>query len=520
VEAMCQELKMGERSKVKVPPLDVPPRTHFVTLAEREIGGGALRNFSCPECKPNDGNCAMSDFMELEFHYERWHGGIWREGSIRTKEMLSAKKKKEKDWSYHFFCPLPGCKYNVLSHSKHFSDLKQLKQHYTKVHASRDMTCTNEGCDMAFSNGAALARHVQDICGRHFVCPECGAKYGNFENLLTHGRRKNHVVDEKRQAEKAKKEMEKRKFLAVTGRANLLRNHPIATTNGGLVRIAPKSSTLHLRAAIALSELSTARKATSNADAEIQTEPMVRRTSGTTMALSLHTPKSMTTQTSMMSPPAGCRKRCAETQTSARKRRRRKFVAAAMQSVSLSTGDRASSPQFDLAAELKGQETQTRDLDLIEFDMNGLNSLVTRDRPLWTASTQTSPKYSVPEDISPFKANGDFHMEVVDKASTSLGRPPRIGEIEQFSTETQTDAAAAAAAADEDWADMFGLRQIEAETQFDLDDILCSNYTQTGVITHDMLLSPMETTTSIETQTIFADEAFKMTTHMETQTMD
>ena len=68
-------------------------------------------------------------------------------------------------------------------------------------------------------------------------------------------------------------------------------------------------------------------------------------------------------------------------------------------------------------------------------------------------------------------------------------RAPRLGDIEQFnSTETQTESNAVAGggsntAADDDWDSItaeFGLRQfMEAETQFDIDDILCSNYTQT-----------------------------------------
>merc|ERR1719220_538693 len=72
---------------------------------------------------------------------------------------------------------------------------------------------------------------------------------------------------------------------------------------------------------------------------------------------------------------------------------------------------------------------------------------------------------------------------------------PRIGDIEQFSTETQTDdfdllkiAQSEEVVAgvrgdnnddDEDPFTSFKRQLIEATTQFDLDDILCSNYTQT-----------------------------------------
>ena len=56
-------------------------------------------------------------------------------------------------------------------------------------------------------------------------------------------------------------------------------------------------------------------------------------------------------------------------------------------------------------------------------------------------------------------------------------------KLEQFSTETQTDdlelllkPSSASSASATNAADAF---TIEAQTQFDLDDILCSNYTQT-----------------------------------------
>lgn len=71
-------------------------------------------------------------------------------------------------------------------------------------------------------------RHVESSCGREFFCEACGAIYRSYENLLTHGRRKGHVVDRRKMLERERKEMEKKKFRAVSGR------------DGGLVRIAPK----------------------------------------------------------------------------------------------------------------------------------------------------------------------------------------------------------------------------------------------------------------------------------------
>ena len=96
----------------------------------------------------------------------------------------------------------------------------------------------------------------------------------------------------------------------------------------------------------------------------------------------------------------------------------------------------------------------------------------------------SSPKWRDPS-TSEFPTAG-----VASSSAAALMRAPRLGDIEQFnSTETQTENNAVVAgggsntAADDDWDSItaeFGLRQfMEAETQFDIDDILCSNYTQT-----------------------------------------
>ena len=59
---------------------------------------------------------------------------------------------------------------------------------------------------------------------------------------------------------------------------------------------------------------------------------------------------------------------------------------------------------------------------------------------------------------------------------------------------------------------------IEAQTQFDLDDILCSNYTQTALFNTSLDQNSIGVNT-IETQTsnwVMSDELV----HMETQTID
>ena len=90
--------------------LEVPPKTHFVTLAEKDIGGGFLTDASCPRCP----GLVLKDFAELDRHFSRSHGSLWpAEGTIRTKSDFIDRKRKEKSWAYNFFCPIPGCKYHI-----------------------------------------------------------------------------------------------------------------------------------------------------------------------------------------------------------------------------------------------------------------------------------------------------------------------------------------------------------------------------------------------------------------------
>ena len=158
------------------------------------------------------------------------------------------------------------------------------------------------------------------------------------------------------------------------------------------------------------------------------------------------------------------------------------------------------------------QETQTLKSDrLLSENETNTRGLITA----WTgvAATQTSPGNVRLSDVGPSASD---LLTIFADASTatspepksmdedSMLRPfqrdrsrtiPRIGDIEQFSTETQTDdfdllkiAQSEEVVAgvrgdnnddDEDPFTSFKRQLIEATTQFDLDDILCSNYTQT-----------------------------------------
>ena len=259
---------------------------------------------------------------------------------------------------------------------------------------------------------------------------------------------------------------------------------------------------MHLNAAIALSELSAA--AVAKVDVGIQTDMEWRQHKSRA---------SMTTQTQTS---ATAKKRSAETQTKKPSTGKRRKKASTQE------------PLFDYANE-----------------DDEVSVLLSKDRPLsWAVcSTQTSPKYGGTSSLSAATAADPgtnlFLGEDAEKShvgvSCDMRHRPRLGEIEQFSTETQTDLGTATSNATE-WAILDASElplQIEAETQFDLDDILCSNYTQTRAASAASVILDADDETassapmnSIETQTIHPNIFYQgsdagsaaETMHMETQT--
>ena len=91
-----------------------------------------------------------------------------------------------------YFCPMVECKYHIARSGqvKHFANFKLLKQHYAKVHASRQHVCGT--CGEGFGTPLFLARHA---CARIFVCGGgCGTAYKSLESLQTHCRRTGHPL--------------------------------------------------------------------------------------------------------------------------------------------------------------------------------------------------------------------------------------------------------------------------------------------------------------------------------------
>merc|ERR1739848_213494 len=106
----------------------------------------------------------------------RQHPGTWAcaETCSQVSRVLFTKPLKEhrlpKGWSYHYYCPLPSCKYH-LSQNKSFPSYSLLKQHYSKMHAHRSKICGK--CNAAFSTDVYLRRHEDQVCGRLWACQSC-----------------------------------------------------------------------------------------------------------------------------------------------------------------------------------------------------------------------------------------------------------------------------------------------------------------------------------------------------------
>ena len=149
---------------------------------------------------------------------------------------------------------------------------------------------------------------------------------------------------------------------------------------------------------------------------------------------------------------------------------------------------------------------------LVISDQNKPLKINTKVGPLWAvSSTQTSPRVNgslAIADESLLRPSATATTTTTSK--TSGNGIPKLGEIEQFSTETQTDDLEILLKPNED-----AFNTIEAQTQFDLDDILCSNYTQTALFDTSLDQTSIGVNT-IETQTMLMSDDL---VHMETQTM-
>lgn len=128
--------------------------------------------------KCTESNCksVFTSESNLSLHLQKTH----KKGAI-----------KKYDGDLLFFCPVEKCVYYT---SKHFKSKKLLKQHYLKVHASKEYIC--ETCNKGFSTESFKNSH-KSYCKVTFTCNDCDSAYSSYETLKTHSRRKNHSIKDK-----------------------------------------------------------------------------------------------------------------------------------------------------------------------------------------------------------------------------------------------------------------------------------------------------------------------------------
>lgn len=507
-----------------------------VVISESEIDMGSLADLDCPLCETTK-PVKISSFEEMKKHFLINHPQCWMpkpHGQILTSKAQLAGTPKKKNHVFKYFCPIPCCKYHIFHEDNDdgeateelpktfFTSLKALKQHYVKAHCRREFVCNR--CAKSFPLNSLLTRHRKLGCDTKFQCLTCVASYSNLESLQTHCRRYGHHLDNP---------VKKSKASTIIA--------PISFTEEGFVKIAPRPSHPHLKAAIALSQLSNdfvakppkidigiqkdfdqMRKDT----AEIETQTLLGLTLPPASALDERNPEN--------------------------KRARIEVLNDEFDSALMASTSRPPWTQMSTQTSPARQEQETMTINELLFSSS-------IDLP---GKMYASTSGAIPPMVIESSSSANFNRRL----------PPKIGEIEQFSTETQTDfqlrsmTAAATTTTNTNhqasqstscWESYDSVEfpggQFDAGTQFDLDDILCSNYTQTGfsellgaqlpssdigigkdIITEDPVVgtsasafNSIETQTafhSIETQTIFQDEEDiierSKSSTIETQTSD
>uniref|UniRef100_T1HKP1 C2H2-type domain-containing protein n=2 Tax=Rhodnius prolixus TaxID=13249 RepID=T1HKP1_RHOPR len=140
-----------------------------------------VNKVKCPQC-----DSIFSNAPNLEMHLIKRHHKI-----------SNYLDKKPEDCVFQYFCPESGCKYFLenrrdLNELRFFSKMKYLKQHYLKVHTSKNVVC--EKCQKKFVTERAKQVHQKKECGVDFTCIECKKGYNTYLALMTHCKRKSHIL--------------------------------------------------------------------------------------------------------------------------------------------------------------------------------------------------------------------------------------------------------------------------------------------------------------------------------------
>jgi len=422
----------------------LPSKLTCICLNEHDLGAFA-QDLSCHLCRNH-----CDDLESLNKHIAEIH----KISQVLIGENIKF-ERPEPDPSMiclsdAYYCPMVKCKYHIAEsdQSKYFKAFKLLKQHYVKVHASKTHHCPN--CDQKFGSATYLELHKK-TCGQVFTC-QCGANFSSLESLQTHSRRKAHQIDRKYLKSKTSSDpLFIDKLAILQGRSKQASNIPIA----------PKPSTMHINAAIALSELGVSgHQFTPKADIGIQTEhqEMVKSRKSTTPEAGWSLSKSR----------KGWGKVSAETQTKTGtgNKRRCPTVSSLVQTTGeflvkskrsrlepellASQGSQCRMSPAKKVIEEERRTVTTMTSTVSGLDTPGLNFSLSVDIPdfedLWplrinTNGTQTSPRvatFSRRFSVDSVDSLPLPELEKIDDMADTPKAPP-LSEIRQFSTETQTE---------------------------------------------------------------------------------
>ena len=474
--------------------ITLPDDITCVCLSEHDIGVFSS-NIRCHIC-----SVLCDDLDSLNKHIASVH----RMSHILVGHNILFEKPDASAVKPAFFCPMVKCKYNVAEsfQRKHFKTFKLLKQHYCKVHASKEFSCSK--CDQKFASKNYLDAHLKQ-CGTEFSCQECDKKFSSLESLQTHARRNKHKLSEKYL--KVKQTVRD----PALDKLSIIQNCP----RPGKISIAPKPSPMHINAAIALSEMAAIQTFKPKADIGVQTDVDIwRHRRSCTPAESSHV------SPSKKHAAAGHVTAETQTRTGNRKRGWRPCKVSSQVQTLGEFSVRAKKPRDDL---MLTTETQCRmsPAKKMKIDAGSITTMTTmtsintgleqcyvdvdqslqcdENKLLWplkshTNGTQTSPRIAripiktLPDDEDDSEAD-DLGLPGLESVSVGCDSKPKFGEIRQFSTETQTELDIFL----DNYGDVERLLTTEMETQtHDGDDnllLFANNYTQTG--TEDFLSALM-----------------------------
>lgn len=471
----------------------LPANLSCVCLSEHDIGATAA-NIKCHLCLST-----CQDMDELNKHMTEDH----RVSQVLVGQNITFEKPDASHTNPAFFCPMIKCKYHIAEsdQTKHFKTFKLLKQHYIKVHATKQLPCYK--CDQKFASKTYLEIHMKN-CGTTFAC-QCGARFPVFESLQTHCRRKAHPLNQSYL--KKKPPPPDHADNPAADKLAIIQSHCTAP-----IPIAPKPSAMHINAAIALSELSASHLYTPKADIGIQTDPdffKSRKSVSSPDRWSLHAQTAVSTET--------------QTRSGAHKKRpcRPYKVSCLVQTMgefTVKPKKARTEPGVAMGSQCRISPAKKDNLATVTSQTPELHVDIPYWQPdLWplrcnTNGTQTSPRVaqftrklsldSVEELAIPDLEN--VHA-VADPTLSQTAKLPTLGQTRQFSTETQTELDIfldSSTWCDNELPDVEKLLTTEMETQTHEGDedllLFANNCTQTGDRDSDFLSSLLATPFKLE----------------------